>query len=218
MNENLINELEKSKFGNNKYYQEIIKEFISIYDESRVTINDNLIEVKANDQAGSRNIYFVLNELNRLVVKVDRNVDLIKFQDIIVYDAHGIMMERTNAQAELKKELNKKFKDNPNVLIEEFSELGQHPSIYTGQIFKNIRLKKIKRAENFDLTGLYTSKVVSYDDSGLMDGKIIEGTFNVLNSSSISSLEFPNEEDITITNEELLDDNNIYDYPNSRSL
>ena len=100
MNENLISELEKSQFGKNKYYLEIIKEFISDYESSRANINDDLITVTANDKAGSRNIEFTINELDRLVIKVNRTMDLIKFQDVIVYDNQGIMMERCNTQAE----------------------------------------------------------------------------------------------------------------------
>ena len=152
------------------------------------------------------------------MIKVNRSVDLMKFQDIIVYDNQGIMMERINSQAKLKKDINEKFKNMPDILVEEFNELGQHPSIYTGQIFKNINLRIVKRPDNFGLDGLYSQKNVSYDERGLMNGKIVEGTFKVLNSSSINTLDFPNESDINITREEILDDDNVYGYPNSRSL
>ena len=219
MNENLISELEKSQFGKNKYYLEIIKEFISDYESSRANINDDLITVTANDKAGSRNIEFTINELDRLVIKVNRTMDLIKFQDVIVYDNQGIMMERCNTQAELKKDVNEKFGDQPNILAEEFKTLGVNPSIYTNQIFKNIRYKKVTRPDNFGLIGFYTSKEVSYDEKGLMKGKVIEGTFNVLKSNSISTLEFPNLEDIVVTKENEMNDNESEAiYPNSRSL
>ena len=218
MNEKILNDLEKSKFGDNKYYKEIIKEFISEYQFPRVTINNDLIEIESGDKVGSRDISITLNDSSNLVVKVNRNFDMMRFQDIIVYDNKGIMIERTNTQTELKKDINEKFKDNQNVLLDEFNELGQHPSIYTGEIFKSINLRKIKRAENYNINGLYTHKEIFYDEHGLMNGKIMEGTFNVLNSDSISSLEFPNESSVFITKEEILDDNNIYGYPNSRSL
>ncbi len=216
MNDKLISKLDESKFGNNKYYKEIIKEFISEY--QRVTISSDLIEIKENDQVGSKNICFSIREDGNLVIKVNRSVDLMKFQDIIVYDNQGIMMERINSQAKLKKDINEKFKNMPDILVEEFNELGQHPSIYTGQIFKNINLRIVKRPDNFGLDGLYSQKNVSYDERGLMNGKIVEGTFKVLNSSSINTLDFPNESDINITREEILDDDNVYGYPNSRSL
>jgi len=219
MSDNLLKEFEKTKFGTNKYYSEIIKEFINGYDTSRIKISDDLIEVKANDRAGSREMYFRINEEGKLIVKINRNMDLLRFQNIIIYNNDGIMMERSDSQAELKKDINEKFKDKLSILQEEFDELGKNQTIYTGKIFNNIRLRTIKRPENFGLEGIYNQRAVSYDERGLMKEKIIEGTFNVLNSSSISTLEFPSDQDINITKEEEYDDrNNHMIYPNSRSL
>ena len=218
MNENIIKDLENTKFGSNKYYLEIIKEFISKYESPRITINDEEISVKTVDNAGIKEIYFTIKSDN-LEIKMNRNINLVKIQDIIVYDNQGIMMERTNAQAELKNDVNEKFKDKAPILIEEFKELGKDFTIYTNQIFKNIRYKKIKRPDNFSLTGLYQSKDISYDERGLMKGKVIEGNFNVLKSNSISTLEFPREEDIIVTKEDIMDDKESeVVYPNSRTL
>ena len=219
MKENLNDELKNTKFGKNKYYVEIIKNFISGYSFPRVTINDDSINVIATDRGGSRDIEITINELDRLVIKVNRNVGLERFQDIIVYDNQGIMMERTNTKAELKKDVNEKFQDRPNILVEEFKELGEIPTVYTNQIFNNIRFKKIIRPDNFGINGLYKQKDIFYDERGLMKSKVVEGTFNVLKSNSISTLEFPNTADINITKEDEFDDNDIIiNYPNSRSL
>lgn len=217
MNNKILSNLENSKFGLNKYYKEIIMEFINEYDSSRININDDIISIKVSDKIGSRDITFNIDDLGRLKIKINRNFDMMRIQDIIVYDDHGVMLERTNCQAELKHDVNDKFKDNKKALEEEFNELG-FPSIYTGQIFKSINLKKIKRPENYGIDGTYIHKVIEYDERGLMNGKNLEGTVNILNSNSISSLEFPNDSDVAITKEEILDDNNTYEYPNSRSL
>ena len=214
-----MNDLEITKFTNNKYYLEIIKGFISGYTSPRINISDNLINVKANDRVGSKEIEFTINDLDRLEIKVNRTSDLVRFQDIIFYDNQGIMMERINTQAELKKDANEKFQDRPNVLASELREIGYMPSIYTNQIFNSIHSRKIIRSDNFNLQGLYIEKDIHYDTNGLMHQKLVEGTFNVLKSNSISTLEFPKEDDLTITREDEFDDNDITtNYPNSRSL
>ena len=219
MSEEKLNELKTTKFGTNKYYNEIVKEFINRYESPRFNISEDEIYIKANDNAGSRDIYFIINESGNLVIKINRNVDLVKFQDIIEYDLYGIMMERSNCIASLKKDASERYQDEPNVLIEEFDKLGQVPSIYTSHIFKDIDLKIIKRPNNFGLDGNYYHKSVSYDEKGLMKGKIIKGTFKVLNSASISTLDFPSEVDVIVTNEQILDDNdNTIDYPYNRTL
>lgn len=219
MSEELLNKILTSEFGKNKYYIEIIKSFIENYpkDTTRININSRDIHIKANDIAGSRDIYFDLNSYNNLKIKVDRNVDLYKYQNIIIYDEKGVMIERSIAVAKIKDNINQEF-DNKDILVEEFSEIGKNASIYTGKIFDMIDYKYIKRAENYSLDGFYSHKNVTYDEKGVRSGKLIEGFFNVLESSSISSLDFPSDDNIKITNTKNLNDDNIYMYPNSRSL
>ena len=219
MNQDLIKKIKESNFGVNKYYVEIIKEFIENYSKNdvRVNVKEDSINLQIKDLSGSKFILFSIKDGN-LLIKVDKTVGLKKYQEVIVYDDYGVMLLRTNCQAILKSKINEMFKDRLDILEHEFSKLGRETSIYTGMIFDSIDLKTVKRPENFGLNGLYTHKNVSYDESGEMSGKQIEGNFNVLNGHSISTLEFPKEEDITNLKEENLNDKDIFVYDGASKL
>ena len=118
----------------------------------------------------------------------------------------------------MKKNVNNLLIDKPSILIEEFENFG-NSTLNTGKIFDVMDIKTIERPSNYGLDGFYTHKRVAYDDKGMMKGNYIEGKFNVLKSNSLSNLEYPNENDIEIIKQEILDDSiTDYTYPSSRSL
>ena len=216
MNEKFLEDLKKSQFGNNKIYLTIIKGFIEKYinDNSRIEVLDSEIKVKASDRAGSRDIIFSINNDN-LIVIVDRCIDLRRYNDYIEYDSDGVMIKRTSISSLMKKNANEQ---DSSILTNELEHIGT-PTLYTGQIFETIDLKTIERPKNYGLDGFYSHKSISYDDRGMQSGTYIEGTFNVLDATSISNLEFPDEKNVKITKNETLDDDHIeYGYPSSRTL
>lgn len=211
--------VKESKFGINKYFLAIIKGFLEKYmnENSRINMIDSQMMVKAGDKLGSREITFSLKE-DSLIVIVDRNIDFRKYQDIIEYDSEGIMMKRKSISSLMKKNVNNLLIDKPSILIEEFENFGD-PTLNTGKIFDVMDIKTIERPSNYGLDGFYTHKRVAYDDKGMMKGNYIEGKFNVLKSNSLSNLEYPNENDIEIIKQEILDDSiTDYTYPSSRRL
>ncbi len=219
MNESIMENVKESKFGINKYFLAIIKGFLEKYmnENSRINMIDSQMMVKAGDKLGSREITFSLKE-DSLIVIVDRNIDFRKYQDIIEYDSEGIMMKRKSISSLMKKNVNNLLIDKPSILIEEFENFGD-PTLNTGKIFDVMDIKTIERPSNYGLDGFYTHKRVAYDDKGMMKGNYIEGKFNVLKSNSLSNLEYPNENDIEIIKQEILDDSiTDYTYPSSRSL
>ena len=219
MNESIMENVKESKFGINKYFLAIIKGFLEKYmnENSRINMIDSQMMVKAGDKLGSREITFSLKE-DSLIVIVDRNIDFRKYQDIIEYDSEGIMMKRKSISSLMKKNVNNLLIDKPSILIEEFENFGD-PTLNTGKIFDVMDIKTIERPSNYGLDGFYTHKRVAYDDKGMMKGNYIEGKFNVLKSNSLSNLEYPNENDIEIIKQEILDDSiTDYTYPSSRRL
>ncbi len=219
MNESIMENVKESKFGINKYFLAIIKGFLEKYmnENSRINMIDSQMMVKAGDKLGSREITFSLKE-DSLIVIVDRNIDFRKYQDIIEYDSEGIMMKRKSISSLMKKNVNNLLIDKPSILIEEFENFG-NSTLNTGKIFDVMDIKTIERPSNYGLDGFYTHKRVAYDDKGMMKGNYIEGKFNVLKSNSLSNLEYPNENDIEIIKQEILDDSiTDYTYPSSRTL
>ncbi len=219
MNEKILNDLQTSNFGNNKCFLTIIKTFIEKYvdENSRINVLDSEINVKADDKIGSRVITFSLKNGNLFVV-VDRMIDLRRYHDVIEYDQEGIMMKRTSVNALVKESANKLASFDPEIVAHEFENLGEEATLYTGMIFQSVDIRKIERPDNYGLVGNYSHKNTTYDDRGIGLSNLIEGNFNVLETSSLSNLEFPDEKNIKITNQEKYDDTNNYAYPNSRSL
>ncbi|MBQ8891856.1 MAG: hypothetical protein IJ068_03215 [Bacilli bacterium] len=213
MSEEILKELETSDFGTNKYYVEIIKEFINNFpkESTRVIIKQDYVYLKIKDLSGIKTINFTI-ENNCLKIKIDKTIDFMKYQDTIIYDDYGVMLERTHCKSKLKSDINEKFGENQEVLTHELNNLGTEHSIYTGSIFENIDYKKVTRPENFGLDGTYIHRYMQYDMNGQLNGNEIQGTFKVLNSNSISNLEIPEEKDVIVTQEKLLVDDNSYTY------
>ena len=216
--EDKLSKLEESTFGDNRYYVEIIKSFIEGYplDSTRVFIDNDRVELKVNDLVGTKMITFKETSDGKLKINIDRNVDLVRYQDVLIYDDHGVMMERSSCMAILQKDVNKKVESTDLAL--ELNNLGENLSGRASEIYQSINMKKVTRPENFGLEGNYIEKRVVYGKDGNPNQNLIQGKFNVLNSSSISSLEFPNEENILLTNSENFIQKDTYEYPNSRSL
>ena len=214
MNEELLRKIEEGNFGNNKYYIEIIKEFINSFPQEnmRIVLEPDHIYLKIKDLSGIKIVLFTLSD-NNIKIKMDKTVNYIKYQDIIVYDEYGVMVERTNSWAEIKNDVNKKFRNNESILASELDSMGEIITPYTGMVFKTVDSRKIKRPENYGLEGNYVHKSISFDSNAKLSGREIEGSFDVLNGNSIITLDFPLEEDVKVTRDQLLiDNNNIYSY------
>lgn len=216
--DNFMIKLEESTFGENKYYVEIIKSFIEGYpkDTTRVIIDNDKVELKVSDMVGSKFITFRKNSDGRLKINIDRSVDLVRYQDTIIYDDHGVMMERSSCMATIKPDVNEKVQ--PADLALELSNLGENLSGHANEIYQSVNLRKVTRPENFGLEGNYIQKRIVFDQEGKENKNVIEGTFNVLSFGSVSSLEFPKDEDIKVINKEDFIREDNYEYPNSRSL
>ena len=213
MSQELNKKLEESVFGSNKYYVEIIKEFVSELkkENTRTIIESNNVHLEVKDLSGIKIINFTLNN-DCLQIKIEKSIDFRKYQEVITYDKYGVMLERIRSKAELKHDINEKFRDNQEVIASELNNLGENQSIYTGSIFDNIDVKKVKRPDNFGLDGIYLHRFMKYDNDGQMKGHELQGTFKVLDSGSIFMLEIPDEKDIEVTNEKLLVDDKEYTY------
>ncbi len=211
--------IENTKFGKNIYFKEIVLEFLNSYNQNQVqpNIQEELISIRTNDMAGARDITFAIKN-NQLEIIINRMIDMVRYQDILLYDAVGIMMKRSNCIAFLKPSANLFVNDDPSILASEFSLLGQKNSIYSSKIFKSINFTEVERPSNYGLIGKYINKQESYNDKGLREGKLIEGEFPVLETNSISSLEFPSIEKVKVTSETDLTDLQEYTYPNNRML
>jgi len=216
--ENLNNKLEESVFGDNKYYVEIIKGFIEGYpkDTTRVLIDKDRVELKVNDMVGSKTITFKKLNDEKIKVNLDKNADLIRYQDTIIYDSHGIMMERSSCMAIINSNVNQKV--SPNDLALELNNLGENLSGRASEIYQSVNLKKVTRPENYALDGDYLHKRIVFHPNGNVEQDVVQGTFKVLNSKSISSLDFPNEDDVLVTNSENFIQEDSYEIPTSRSL
>ncbi|MBR3660341.1 MAG: hypothetical protein IKN63_00360 [Bacilli bacterium] len=215
--DNFMIQLEESVFGENKYYVEIIKSFIEGYpkDTTRVIIDNDKVELKVSDIIGSKLITFKKNSAGRLKINIDRVVNLIRYQDTIIYDDYGVMMERSSCMATLNPSVNEKV--NSDDLALELDNLGENLSGQANLIYENINLKKVIRPENFALDGKYIHQRIVYDN-GKEIKNLIEGTFKVLSSKSITSLDFPKEDDVKIVRNENFILEDTYEYPNNRSL
>ena len=213
MSEELNKKLEESVFGTNKYYLEIIKEFVNNLskEDTRIVIEQDNVYLKVKDLSGVKIINFNLDN-NCLRIKIEKSIDFRKYQEVIIYDEYGVMLERIRSKAELKQDINDKFQDNQEIITAELNNLGQNQSIYTGSIFESVDIKKVKRPSNFSLDGIYSHRSMKYDNMGQMNGHELEGTFKVFKSGSIFTLEIPDEHDVIVTKEQLLVDDKEYTY------
>ena len=207
MSDELLKKIE-GVFGNNKYYVAIVNEFIDSFpkENTRIVINNDNINMKIKDLSGIKNVSFSLQD-NYLKIKVDKTIDFRKYQDIITYDNYGVMLERTRSASIIKPNVNEEFRGKPQDLNQELDIVGENLTSKTGLVFDSIDYRKVKRPDNFGLDGLYVHKRIHYDQFGKLDGSELQGTFKVLDSNSISTLEIPDENEVLVVKQQILNGN-----------
>ena len=203
-------DLEETEFGNNKFFNEIIKTFINQYSEiinysnygdldspnnNKVDIANNVIKFYGEDRAGSRDITITIKDEN-LVIDLNRLSIPYRFKTILVYDNYGVMLRRINWSGLLKDKIDSNI--NINDLDLEYDYLEENGNNIIEKLFNSFDYKEVKRPDNYGLTGKYFHRNMKMLENGEKEDGILEGEFRVLESSSISSLEFPSEEKITV--------------------
>ena len=201
MNKEMWNNLKNTGFDN-MIYQEIVDTFIEeVKDENtRITLGDSEIIVKANNIAGMRTINFRLHDDNLLIV-VSKGIGIMRYQQRIEYDKTGLIVKRTSCSAILNDDVNDLVTFDADILARELDDLGNDKSAYAVRIYKTIDYTEVDKIPDSN-EGSYVHKVIGYNHDNIK-GYVVKGT-TIINDNDLI---IPNESDVTIVNKEIINDN-----------